>query len=283
MKKIGIVVVTYNRLECLKKNLSHLMNLVSPEDCTCVIYLIDNASTDGTEEYIKLFNESKYELKYIRLDENTGGSGGFYYGVKQAYDDGVDFVFGMDDDAYVDSACLLEFLNSYNEINEECCLFANSNFDQKFDGGYKKVKNWMFVGFFIPRVIIDKVGFPRGDLFIYHDDTEYSFRIQKAGYCIYKIKNAIIEHRMGSVKYLPSKKFLFINIEFYDLPDWKLYYFIRNIVLKYRKTYYRHYVCLMKACSYVLKIYVLNRKQYTIAKKALRDGLKGITGKVVEP
>ena len=75
----------------------------------------------------------------------------------------------------------------------------------------------------------------------------------------------------------------FINIKFYDLPDWKLYYFIRNIILKYSRSNYRYYVCVIKAYIYTKKVSILNPSQKCIAQKAFLDGIKGIKGKVVEP
>jgi GT2 family glycosyltransferase len=100
------VVVTYNRKDLLIKCLDSLTNQsVTPQ----AIYIIDNNSTDKTEqmlyenEYIthipdfnkKFTNQTTINdilIKYIRLPENTGGAGGFYEGVKEAYEDGYDWV-----------------------------------------------------------------------------------------------------------------------------------------------------------------------------------------------
>lgn len=283
MKKIGIVVVTYNRLECLKKNIEHILNINTDSKYDYMLFVVDNCSTDGTETYLREISTINEKVVYTRMEENTGGSGGFEFGVKLAYEKNMDYIFGMDDDAYVEPDCLKNLMKCYSEIGTDCCLFANSNFDNDFDNDYKEVNNWMFVGFFIPRTIVKKIGYPRGDFFIYHDDTEYSYRVKRAGYKIYKVKSAIIEHRMGEVKMLPNKKIGFINIKFYDLPDWKLYYFIRNIILKYSRSNYRYYVCVIKAYIYTKKVSILNPSQKCIAKKAFLDGINGIKGKVVEP
>ncbi len=87
------------------------------------IYLIDNASTDGTpkllleKRYIKelppqnltkpwekefeiknLIDRQVVKLHYVRMHENTGGAGGFHEGVKRAYKKGYDWLWLMDDD-----------------------------------------------------------------------------------------------------------------------------------------------------------------------------------------
>ena len=95
------VVVTYNRKNLLIECLEALRKQTRPIQG---IYLIDNASSDGTPEllfekgYIKELplknmsepwvNESKINnlfngnntiiIHYVRMDENTGGAGGFH-------------------------------------------------------------------------------------------------------------------------------------------------------------------------------------------------------------
>ena len=46
---VASVTVTYNRLEKLKKNIECLLKQSKQLDA---IYIIDNASTDGTKEYV---------------------------------------------------------------------------------------------------------------------------------------------------------------------------------------------------------------------------------------
>ena len=78
MKKIAILVVTYNRLECLKKWIELVRNLKIKDGYQYVPFIIDNHSTDDTELYMKKIEiENDNNFKYYRLDENTGGSGGF--------------------------------------------------------------------------------------------------------------------------------------------------------------------------------------------------------------
>ena len=114
-ESICAIVVTYNRKELLIECLRGLLRQTIPLDG---IYLVDNASKDGTLEYLKennfleitniKENEEYYkELKinnittifyYLRLSENKGGAGGFYEGIKNAYSKGFDWLWLMDDD-----------------------------------------------------------------------------------------------------------------------------------------------------------------------------------------
>ncbi len=114
------VVVTYNRKQLLMECLESLRKQTRPVQG---IYLIDNASTDGTPDLLlekgyinelppKSLNEpweKEFEIKnltdgnpirlhYVRMHENTGGAGGFHEGVKRAYEKRYDWLWLMDDD-----------------------------------------------------------------------------------------------------------------------------------------------------------------------------------------
>ncbi len=91
--RIAAVVVTYNRSALLDVCLKALIGQERPPD---EILVIDNASTDNTQEML----ERKYEgvITYVRLAENQGGAGGFHEGIRLAYEKGHDWIWAMDDD-----------------------------------------------------------------------------------------------------------------------------------------------------------------------------------------
>ena len=114
------IVVTYNRTNMLLECLDSLRKQTQPVDA---LYIIDNASTDGTQqslfdaEYItelppsnmikpwgqssnihNLVDKKEVTVHYVRMHENTGGAGGFHEGVKRAYEKGYSWLWLMDDD-----------------------------------------------------------------------------------------------------------------------------------------------------------------------------------------
>lgn len=280
MSKICSITVTYNRKELLKKNVEKLLNQTVKLD---KIIIIDNFSSDGTKEYINDLVSNNKQVEYIRLSENLGGSAGFYEGIKRAYDDNMDFIWGMDDDAFPEADAIEELLKVYKDINKECCLWSNCNNDNSMED-IKKVQEWMFVGFFIPRTIIDKVGFPRNDFFIYHDDSEYSYRIIKSGYDIYKVKNSRVDH--GDMSDRPSYKRVVFgkDICFPKMPDWKLYYFVRNHILKYSYLDINKYKQIfVNQPKNIIRLALLNKHQCKIYIKGYFHGIFGVTGKVMKP
>jgi GT2 family glycosyltransferase len=145
------VVVTYNRKNLLIECLEALRKQTRPIQG---IYLIDNASTDGTPELllekgyiselppqnlrepwekesgISNFTDGNIiNLHYVRMHENTGGAGGFYEGVKRGYERGYDWLWLMDDDAEPqdDSLEKLETYFFLDDISALACLKVDKN------------------------------------------------------------------------------------------------------------------------------------------------------------
>ncbi len=134
MDKIAVLIVTYNRKELLLKVLNSAMSELNYEG---IIFIVDNNSTDGTEELlterqliseefenfedIAVLSENRInglKIFYLRLKENLGGSGGFHYGVKLALENEKkwDWLWFLDDDAMPEKGCLSELLR-YKDIS----------------------------------------------------------------------------------------------------------------------------------------------------------------------
>jgi len=102
---VGAVVVTYNRRHLLEKVLDSLLAQTRLVDH---IYVVDNASTDGTADYLSNLTLTKLSVK--RLPTNTGGAGGFSTGMKWAYDEGHEWIWLLDDDVLPAVDCLEKLL-----------------------------------------------------------------------------------------------------------------------------------------------------------------------------
>lgn len=100
-QRVAAVIVTYNRLEKLKTVLRTVRAQTTPPDW---IVVIDNASNDGTKEFLAAQDDPALDV--TRLEENTGGAGGFATGTKRAYDLGADLFWLMDDDCYPEPEAL---------------------------------------------------------------------------------------------------------------------------------------------------------------------------------
>ena len=211
LKKVIAVVVTYNRKELLKECIEALLN---QDYKNCHILIVDNASTDGTKEYINEYLKNK-KINYVNTGANLGGAGGFNYGMKEAYKIGSDFMWVMDDDTIPCKDALKELIES-DEILEGKYGFLSSVALWKDDSQCKmniqKIsKDWFvdsrylksgllrtyyatFVSMLIRTDTIVKVGLPIKDFFIWGDDIEYTNRISKKYNCYISGKSQVVHY-----------------------------------------------------------------------------------------
>lgn len=277
--KIIGVVVTFNRKKYLHENLCALLRQTRKLD---EVIVVDNASTDGTYNYIKEVLDGNSNVYYYNMKRNIGGSGGFSWGIKKAYEHGADYIWGMDDDALPADNALECIIDEGKKIKGDVVLWSNC--DKKCKEDIMQVYSWMFVGFFIPRIVIDKVGFPRCDYFIYWDDHEYALRIQRAGYKIYKIKKSVIYHKDANKIYYPEKKIGPFCFKMFKMADWKVYYYYRNKILTYRwQDKNKYYTIFWEIPKNIIKCFIYRNGQAGVILKALVDGVAGKSGKRIEP
>lgn len=212
MKKVIAVIVTYNRKELLKESIEALLNQNYKE---CQILIVDNASTDGTREYINKYVDGK-KIIYENTGANLGGAGGFNYGVKSAFKMDCDFIWLMDDDCIVHKDTLEKFIEADNKLNgnygylsskvlwkngEICTMNVQRQTLTKnvkdFNMDIQEVCMASFVSLFLKREIVEEFGLPIKDFFIWTDDWEYTRRISRKHKC-YLINNSVVTHKSNS-------------------------------------------------------------------------------------
>lgn len=243
---IACVIVTYNRKELLKNCLNSIAKQsYKPK----IVYIVDNASTDGTIEAVKQWgyynccqNDIKFE--YILNEKNEGGAGGFYIGMKTAHKDkDIDAIWVMDDDGAPESNCLkflIPYLKSHDYIapivlstenHNTCSFIPNTSYDSFCNKACKDgyVKNFAspFNGILYSTRLINKIGFPKKEMFIWGDEANYHIRAKKAGFQPITVIKAIHYHPIDRQKLieLPNGKTIVdVNL------DWKMYCYIRNMI-----------------------------------------------------
>ncbi len=110
--KLSIVVVTMNRAYQLAEALQSCVDCNIPEDTEFVI--IDNASNDDTPIVINnFFLNNSYTYYYERLDENIGCGNGRNYAYSKSHGD---YIYVLDDDAYIDTSQNPNFFKKAIEI-----------------------------------------------------------------------------------------------------------------------------------------------------------------------
>lgn len=209
MNNIAIVVVTYNRLNLLKEEIASLRN---QSYVNFQIIVVNNGSTDETLTWLREQND----IITITQD-NCGGAGGFYTGMKYAAENGYEYCWIMDDDVICDKNALSELVKAYDvkpNIGFVCSKVIGTNGcpmntpvvdDRGTENGYAeyydliengmiKVKRATFVSVFFSSKIIYEIGLPYKDYFIWGDDYEYTARISLK-YASYIACRSVVTHK----------------------------------------------------------------------------------------
>lgn len=226
MDKVIAVVVTYNRQLLLTQCVDALRNQTRKID---KILVVNNGSTDNTESWLR----SQPDLEFITQD-NVGGAGGFFTGIKTAFEKSYTWIWLMDDDGYPKEDAL-EMLLEGND--DEMCLRNCSVIDKEDKksfvwktGNYSnldEVENSVinnvahpFNGTLLHRKIVERVGFPKANLFLWGDETEYFYRIIRKNKIPYYTK-------ANSIHYHPPSAYSYKN-DWNLATNWKMYFYIRN-------------------------------------------------------
>lgn len=239
--RVAAVVVTYNRLPLLRQCLAALKNqTVSP----AAVWVIDNASTDGTAQAVQAMQFP--QLVYRNTGKNLGGAGGFSYGVREAAQGGYDALWLMDDDTIPEPDALRQLLQADDVLQGNYGWLSSRalapdgtdqpmNLQRKtpyrdldgFQGETLPAVMASFVSLFVRTEAVRKYGLPIAEFFIWSDDWEYTRRISRAMPC-YVVPASRVVHAMQN----PGT----VNIAT-DVPArWGRYrYFYRNDVVLYRR------------------------------------------------
>ena len=247
MNKIGVVIVTFNRLNQLKQALA------SFDGQTCApayLIVVNNASTDGTDAFLETWRSepSSYPRKVLSLSSNTGGSGGFHAGLDLARTLDAQWIWLSDDDAFPEPNALAlaeAFITSQGKNATNVAAFCGSVINggtvdlshrstitrkgcritelpcpaAEYERDVFAPDTITYVGIIIHRPHLLQAGLTEKDFFIWYDDAEHCRRLQRTGrlLCVPSIR---IHHDTGVSN---------------DGLSWKTYYGIRNSLVSFRR------------------------------------------------
>jgi rhamnopyranosyl-N-acetylglucosaminyl-diphospho-decaprenol beta-1,3/1,4-galactofuranosyltransferase len=257
MTRIAAVVVTFNRKALLVECLHALLAQTTPLDR---ILVVDNASTDGTADLLRASGVLEApSVRYLRLEQNTGGAGGFHAGMKAAYDEGHDWLWLMDDDAEPapdalahmapyfgreDISALAPMVTDAAWKDEYVEPHRGMRLDGEIAGVVRpltpaetagrdalEITHCSFVGPLFPRRTIDQVGLPIAEFFIHYDDYEYVQRARKVGPILLVMAAKIAHKEARNTNAVQTRTFLSRKVERpkYD-SLWLAYYGYRNVI-----------------------------------------------------
>jgi GT2 family glycosyltransferase len=216
MESIYTIVVTYNGMQSnwIQKCLDSLL----ASSVKTNIIIIDNASIDGTINFIQ---KNYPQVDLVISNENIGFAKANNIGIKKAYEQGADYVFLLNQDAWVEENTLNRLYNVFKQIPDAGIVSSihlngeKTNLDKGFlnyvehnntpnfisDLYFNRLKDFYKTRFInaaawlISRECIEKVGgFDTSIFFHYGEDNNYCQRVLYHKFKIYIATNATICH-----------------------------------------------------------------------------------------
>lgn len=204
--------MTYNRKALLAECLAALAGQTRPPDHVLVV---DNASTDGTRDFVRAAHP---EAELLALSENQGGAGGFHEGLKRAHCAGATWAWLMDDDTIPREDALEELLAApealggrpppmllsscvvwsdgrLHPMNEPAFKREPESFVESCERGVLPLRTATFVSLLVHRSAVDVFGLPLKHYFIWSDDIEYTARVVRDRPLGYLVPRSVVEHR----------------------------------------------------------------------------------------
>jgi GT2 family glycosyltransferase len=293
LENVAALVLTYNRKELVKKTIDALAAQSRKLE---KIFVINNGSTDGTDVLLsKIFSEYPAGLiEIVTFEENYGSSGGFARGMEYIVNNSnAQWLWIMDDDAIPERRALEKFIHYYRSLpvkkQHKVGILQNERIAdyEKFkqmkipvaDVRGKLLFKVTFEGYLIKREVIETIGFPRQEFFIYSDDIEYTWRAIQHGYRVHRVCGSLIFHQdWARVEKVNRGIIVKPNI-----PPWKLYYLFRNPFLVCENyPVFRFFIMIVFSINLLLWSFI-NQENAYFAKRGLTDGINLVSGKIVSP
>jgi GT2 family glycosyltransferase len=206
------VVVTYNRRPLLEQCLAALKAQERPPDRVLVV---DNASTDGTADWVRAEHP---DVHVLALADNQGGAGGFHEGMRAAHAGGAEWVWLMDDDTIPRPQALAALLGAperleglarplllssralwtdgrLHPMNEPSFKREGDHFIDACERGLLPLRMATFVSLLVHRDAIERFGLPHKHYFIWSDDIEYTARVLRDQDVGFFVPDSVVEHR----------------------------------------------------------------------------------------
>ena len=216
--KIAIVIVCYNGVADTRECLESVRQLTYPEFFTVVV---DNASSDGTAEVVRA---EFPEVTLLVNPQNTGFTGGNQTGVREALQQGAEFIFLLNPDTTVAPDLLERLLETWDDHPNlgalgplmllydapETIWSAGGMIDSQgrvahFRQGEHAPESREFepcefvsgCGLLFSRNVFEHVGFFDERFFLYFEESDLCARIRKAGYGVGMALGARLWHKVS--------------------------------------------------------------------------------------
>ena len=268
--KIAVILVNYNGKRYNEACIESLLVQKDKDDSYEIkIYVVDNASQDDSMQMIQERYGAEGRIETILLDDNYGFSYANNVGIRRAGEWDADYVLLLNNDTEVQEDMVAQLIacakrhpdgviapkiyysdrrnilwSAGGAVSPLIRKVRHIGLNQEDKGQFERECQ---IGFatgcclLLSRGAIERAGLLDERFFLYYEDTEYSFRLQKEGIAIYYCLQAVVYHKVGASSkgadsplcaYYIARNWLLCNRQHLGVryPLFIIYYMINRIV-----------------------------------------------------
>lgn len=219
---IGVVTVTYNSGRVLD---DFLRSVSAQSFGNFLLYAVDNASRDTTLEQLRAWDDAR--LRVIANADNLGVAEGNNQGTRAALAEGCDLVLYINNDTEFDSetfALLAAELDALHcdmitpkiLFEDHIHIWSAGGTFNRFKGYFgfpigqgecdrgqydapARIRNATTCCLLVRKRVFDAIGMMDSKYFVYHDDSDFSYRAWKAGLTMFYTPSARLFHKVSAL------------------------------------------------------------------------------------
>ena len=236
-QRVLAIVITYRPMLGL---LDNLFELNRARVRTVVVDNTDDSSSCVILEKI----ERELPVRVIRNGQNLGIAAALNIGVRQAIDEGFEWVATFDQDSLITQGYFKLMFEAYElcSFQERVALIApllcysseesNKQRQVKAKPLYSLTRTAMSSGSLIRSEIFKKEGFYDESFFMDYVDYEFCLRLWKRGWKIIRANRAHLLHKLGVPR---AHSFLGLKLTTKSHNPWRRYFIMRNRVIVFQR------------------------------------------------
>jgi GT2 family glycosyltransferase len=232
LPRVGVVILNYNGKSLAEQCIRSVLSSGYSEK---KIFLVDNASTDGSVDYLRA---AFRDVVILSNSENLGVAGGRNRGFREAIRLGSDYILSLDNDARIHGRLIEELVEvaasdprigvlgpkTYSDDGSIQCAGGSITYTQNVckqrglgetdRGQYDRIEDVDYFpgfGFMARREVFERLRFLDETFYGYgHEDTDFCLRAAQFGYRVVYVPKAEMWHRGSATigDYSPRKKYL---------------------------------------------------------------------------
>jgi GT2 family glycosyltransferase len=280
-KDVAIIILNWNAYDDTFECLKSLEHLTYPY---FHVFLVDNASQDNSFDKLRQdYRDGKFNvpITFIQTGKNLGFAGGNNVAIKEAYKQGYEYFWMLNNDTVVDPNALTPLVETLEKDRQVGIVgskiyyfgtnkiwFAGGKINllngttkhigiKEIDiGQFDQIKEVDYItgcSLFFRRGLLETIGYMREDYFIYYEETDWNLRANNYGWKIKINPKSIIYHKVSVSSGGENNPKPYVA--FYDIRN-KFQMIKRNQINNFK--YLKYLFLIIDVLKKILKVFIFN-------------------------